>query len=46
MATGGSYYTPDARRIALDLEILHGVISKNELKKMIRRNLKSVYARN
>ena len=32
-------------KIALDQQILNGQISKNELKKMIKRNLKSVYAK-
>ena len=46
MATGGSYYSVDAERNALDTKILCGIVSKNELKKMIRKNLKTVYARN
>ena len=33
-------------RNAIDEKILTGAISKNELKKMIRKNLKTVYARN
>ena len=43
---GGSYYTMTPEKIALDEQILSGKISKNELKKMIRKNLKTVYARN
>lgn len=42
----GSYYNMNLEQEALDKQILSGQISKNQVKKMIRRNLKETYARN
>lgn len=42
--SNGSYYNISKEKSNLDLKILRGSISKNELKKMIRKNLKTVYA--
>ena len=41
-----SYYTMSLEKTALDNQILSGKLSKNQIKKMIRKNLKEVYARN
>jgi len=41
----GSFYVMPNEKIALDNQILSGQISKNQVKKMIRRNLKNVYAK-
>jgi predicted glutamine amidotransferase len=40
-----SYYYMPTEKQALDNQILSGKISKNEVKKMIKRNLKSIYAK-
>ena len=41
----GSFYVMPNEKIALDEQILSGKISKNQLKKMIKNNLKNVYAK-
>ena len=41
----GSFYVMSNEKIALDEQILSGEISKNQLKKMIKNNLKNVYAK-
>lgn len=41
----GSFYVMPDEKIALDEQILSGRISKNQLKKMIKNNLKNVYAK-
>ena len=40
----GSFYVMPIEKIALDEQILSGRISKNQLKKMIKNNLKNIYA--
>lgn len=42
----GSYYNMNLEQEELDIKILSGKLSKNQVKKMIRKNLKDTYARN
>jgi hypothetical protein len=42
----GSYYIMSLEQEALDKQILSGELSKNQIKKMIRKNLRETYARN
>ena len=39
-------YIQSIEKISLDKQILTGMISKNQTKKMIRKNLRESYARN
>lgn len=40
-----SKYIPSLEKTALDEQILNGLISKNQVKKMIRKNLREVYVK-
>jgi len=42
----GSFYVMNLEQTALDEQILSGKLSKNQIKKMIRKNLRETYARN